>query len=410
MKKCLFVLASSLFSLSIAGQSKAGYTFPPQWAPQASVWLGWSTDSSIQSVHLQMARALAPQAGLTILSRSDSLLRVAFRQLHGAGIDTTHVKGYVHYIPNLFIRDAGPRFLQNPSGQKAIADFGWNNYGYPPQFDVFQYSDKRGEIDNALAQRMGLPVISTPIVAEGGGMDVNTDALLSIKEMALQRNPGKSLAQIEKEYLRLYGKRRMIWLNRIPLADKVVAGPKAGNYYGYGANGHVDEYVRFVNDSTIVVALIDPAEKDLDPVSAVDYHIQQENYDIVKKARRANGRPYHVVTLPTPAYSLYTYAEPFTEAMRGNATGKAMFAGLKEGDTIHWLANTSYANFFISNEVVLLAKYWRPGLPESERRKDEQARATLARLFPGKRIVQIDPMPLNINGGGMNCATQQEPR
>jgi hypothetical protein len=48
----------------------------------------------------------------TILSRSDSLLKIAFTQLHAAGIDTNRVKGYVHYIPNLFIRDAGPKFLK----------------------------------------------------------------------------------------------------------------------------------------------------------------------------------------------------------------------------------------------------------------------------------------------------------
>jgi agmatine deiminase len=66
-------------------------------------------------------------------------------------------------------------------------------------------------------------------------------------------------------------------------------------------------------------------------------------------------------------------------------------------------------NFFISNGVVLEAAYWQPDRPESSRRKDEAALATLKRLFPAREIVQIHAENLNYGSGGMHCATQQQP-
>jgi agmatine/peptidylarginine deiminase len=69
----------------------------------------------------------------------------------------------------------------------------------------------------------------------------------------------------------------------------------------------------------------------------------------------------------------------------------------------------SYMNFFISTGVVLEAAYWQPGRPESMRRKDETAMAVLQRTFPNRQIVQIHAENLNYGGGGMHCATQQQP-
>lgn len=393
---------------SYAQNSPQAFSFPPEWQSQESVWLGWAIDPGIRQVQLQMAKALAPHVSLTILSRSDSLQAAAMQQLNMAGIDTTKVRTYRHYIPNIFIRDAGPRFLKKDNGQLAIMDFAWNNYGYPKGFEIFQYSDRRGEIDNVIAGQMGLEVISSNLVAEGGAIDMSNSMLICFKETALQRNPGRKLEEVEKEYLRMYGKQKMIWLDRMPYMDKVVVGPKTGNYFGYGANGHMDEFARFVNDSTIVIAQIDPLEKDKDPVSQVDYDILKENLLILKKATDIKGRPFKIVILPVPAYSLYVEKETVNERTR-KGDGKLLFRNIKDGEDIFWLPAVSYLNFFISNGVVLVPAYWHEGLPVSEKAKDEKVRATLRQLFPGRSIIPIDPMGLNRNGGGMHCATQPQP-
>lgn len=386
------------------------FYFPPQWEEQESVWLGWSVDSNIQKVHLQMAKALNTHVTLTILSRSDSVQMVALKQLARDGIDTSTVKRFVHYIPNVFIRDAGPRFLKNKKGQLAIADFGWNNYGYPKEFETYQFSDKRGEIDNSLAAQMNLRTITSSIVAEGGGIDISTSMLMCFKETALQRNPGKSLEEIEKEYLRMYGKQKMIWLDKTPVMDKVIAGAKAGNYFGYGANGHIDEFARFVNDSTIVLAQIDSLEKNNDPVSNIDYKILKDNLAILQKATDINGKPFHIIILPVPSYSLYVEKEILSDSMKNNGDGKILFKNFNTGQEICWLPAVSYLNFFISNNTVLVPKYWQPGLPATERMKDEKVKEALQILFANREIIQINALGLNKNGGGMHCASQQQPK
>jgi len=384
--------------------------FPAEWEEQESVWLGWSVDSNIQKVHLEMAKALSPHVTLTILSRSDSVQLVALKQLAQSGIDTSIIKRYIHYIPNVFIRDAGPRFLKNKKGQLAIADFGWNNYGYPKEFETYQFSDKRGEIDNSLAAQMNQKTVTSSIIAEGGGIEVSTSMLMCFKETALQRNPGKSLDEIEKEYLRMYGKQKMIWLDKMPVMDKVIAGAKAGNYFGTGANGHTDEFVRFVNDSTIVIAQIDSTEKYKDPVSKMDYNILKDNLAILQKATDTYGKLFHIIILPVPAYALYVDKEILSDSLKKNGDGKVLFRYFKTGQEICWLPAVSYLNFFISNKTVLVAKYWQPGLPETERTKDEKVKEVLQRLFADREIIQINPMGLNKNGGGMHCASQQQPK
>ena len=91
-------------------------------------------------------------------------------------------------------------------------------------------------------------------------------------------------------------------------------------------------------------------------------------------------------------------------------TLNALYRDFKVGDEVHWVPATSYLNFVISNGVVLVARYWREGLPEREREKDEYVRRTLQGLFPDRRVVQIDPMAINLTGGGMHCTTLQQPR
>lgn len=411
MKNNLLIVLFVFCAANASSQKKSQeFGFPPQWNYQESVWLGWSTDSSIQRVQLQMSKALSPHVSLTILSRSDSVQKVALQQLNAAGIDTAKVRKHIHYIPNVFIRDAGPRFLKNENGELAILDFAWSNYGYPAEFKVYQFSDKRGEVDNAIAKQMSLKVISSKMIAEGGAFDMSNTMLMCFKETALQRNPGKSLEEIEKEYLRMYGKQKMIWLNRMPYMDKVILGAKAGNYFGGGgANGHVDEFARFVNDSTIVIAQIDSLEKDNDPVSKLDYDILNENISILNNTTTMQGRPFRVILLPVPNYSLYAEKQTIDEALRNEGDGKYLFKDFKNGESIFWLTAVSYLNFLISNGVVLVPSYWQEGLPLSEKVKDEKVRAIIQQLFADRHVIQINPMGLNRNGGGMHCASQQQP-
>ena len=59
----------------------------------------------------------------------------------------------------------------------------------------------------------------------------------------------------------------------------------------------------------------------------------------------------------------------------------------------------SYANFLIINDAVLLPAYDDPA--------DEEARAVLARCFPGRDIVAVNCLPLIAQYGSLHCASLQ---
>lgn len=387
----------------------APYTFPPEWAPHEAVWLGWSETSRLHGVQVAMIRAMAPHVRIRLMVTSEAARAQAAEVVAAAGVGRDRVEFLVHEVPNVWIRDAAPRFLSD-GRRLAIAEFAWNAYGYPRELLVGADDLlRRGTLPRALAARLNLPVVSSPVVSEGGALEVSDAVILAYKGTALQRNPGVPLAEIEREYLRVYGKQKLVWLDRPPLADRVFSGPKLQNYFGAGANGHIDEYVRFVDDSTIVIAQIDAGEAAGDPISRVDHEILRENLAQLRAAVNVDGRPFTIVPLPVPALRHHLWTGPLREDQKRQDVLGAWYRGFEVGDEIHWIYAVSYLNFVVTNGVVLVPAYWREGLPEGERAKDEHVRQTLQRLFPGRRVVQINPLEVNRIGGGMHCLTQQQP-
>jgi agmatine deiminase len=126
-----------------------------------------------------------------------------------------------------------------------------------------------------------------------------------------------------------------------------------------------------------------------------------------------DGRPFDVITLPAPALRHYLRTGPLREEQKRRDSLLALGAWYRDfevGDEIHWVPAVSYLNFVVTNGVVLVPAYWREGLPGREREKDEFVRETFQRLFPERRVVQINPLNVNMIGGGMHCITQQQPR
>ena len=92
------------------------------------------------------------------------------------------------------------------------------------------------------------------------------------------------------------------------------------------------------------------------------------------------------------------------------------------GDSVYIHPVSSYLNFFISNNIVLLPQYSNDPLlhvvdpikNQSEKiqlaLKDEIVYDLFRQYFPNSRIVQINPLDLNWIGGGIHCWTQQMPK
>jgi len=394
----------------LAAPAAAGYTFPPEWAPHEAVWMGWSDEAPHHKVQVEMIGALAPHVKVRLMVASESAKAEAEKALAAAGVAPDRVEFITQKIVNFWIRDPGPRFLSD-GRHLAMAEFGWNSYGYPLDLIIGGYDyPRRAVISRDVAEGLNIPVSSTTVVAEGGQMDVSDEVIVTYKGTALQRNPAVPLEEIEREYLRVYGKKKVVWLERPPLSDRVFSGPKLKNYFGEGANGHIDEYIRFVNNSTLLIAQIDEPEADLDPLSRADQEILRENLAQLRAAVNVDGRPFDIITLPVPALRAHMRTTHLSEKVKSWDSLGARFRDFAVGDEIHFIPALSYLNFLVTNAVVLVPAYWHQGLPEREREKDELARDTLQRLFPGRRVVQINPLAVNWSGGGMHCITQQQPK
>jgi agmatine deiminase len=334
--------------------------------------------------------------------------------LSGYGVDSNKIKWIRDSLRYDFPRDPGPIFLINNSGEMKLADFNWNTYGYEyvyKDFRLEKFDSLYGEIEKREAARLGIDIISSEIVNEGGAFEINGNrVMMAIEETALQRNPGKSINEIEKEYLRLTGSKKMIWLKRSVIHDRAFDGPTVENWFTGGANGHIDEMARFVSNNTILLAQISDEERSGNPISKIDYEILEENFRILQQATDINGKPFQIIRIPSPNLNVPDYFTELIVSDEWRAEGSLNLSSFANGDTIRITKAVSYMNFFISNDVVLIAMYWKEGMPESEKKKDEEVKKLLEQLFPERKIIQINPLAINRGGGGIHCATQQQPK
>jgi len=212
-------------------------------------------------------------------------------------------------------------------------------------------------VPDRLARLLGRRQWKLDVVLEGGSIDVNgCGTLLTTEECLLSpnqaRNPRLSRAELEDVLGRHLGVRKVLWLGR--------------GIAGDDTHGHVDDLARFVDPRT-VVTVVENDEAD------VNYAPLRENRARLEAMTDQDGAPLRVVPLPMPAPLAFD--------------GQRLPA--------------SYANFYIGNEAVLV--------PTFNDLRDREALATLAGLFPTRRVVGIHAVDLVWGFGTLHCMTQQEP-
>jgi agmatine deiminase len=286
-----------------------------------------------------------------------------------------------------------------------IADFLYSDYATINPELASPRAMAYGNIDRTIARQLHLPLVETTMVVEGGAFEVNGSGTILLTEATAERNPHLTRTQIEAEICRTLGQKKVIWLRQGLAQDPLGLARISGRFWGRGAGGHTDEFVRFVSADTVLLAWVKEEDKDLNPINQMNYRRMTENFRILEKATDQDGKPFTVVKMPLP--------ELQTTSMTPDRADLSYFQrqdpSLREGETIVFAAAASYLNYVVTNGIVLLPKYGQSGPSEKLLQQDEQARLTIQQYFPGRRIVQIDPTSLNYMGGGMHCITQQEP-
>lgn len=390
-----------------------------EYAPMDAVWLIWpkvqhKKGFTNEQVTKTIIEALVPSVKIKLVVANDSLKQVALKIIP----DSLFKKGAVELMDfnynEFWARDFGPAFLINNKGEKAMADFMFNDWSYADTSNPYAITDEK--LDENIAAYYKLPLLSTSLVTEGGDHEVNGKGdIILCEAVELQRNPSLTKVQIENEYKRVLGVKRFIWLKQgVRDDDKSTNGPIDGldnkKYYTVlTTNGHVDEYARFVNDSTIMLAWIDSLDRE-NPIEIETAKRMEVNYKILKLATDQHGKHFNLIKIPMPY--LVTATMQTGDPVYNILSSLTYTDGSKfpTGKKIDVVAAASYCNFLIANDRVLVAKYYKPGADIKIKIRDEQVQQVLQKTFPGKKIIGIDALAINFGGGGMHCITINEPK
>ena len=202
--------------------------------------------------------------------------------------------------------------------------------------------------------------MSSTLVNEGGGIHVDgegTVLLTDTVQLDPRRNPYADKARVEAEMARTLGATKAVWLPRGLTRD----------YDDFGTNGHVDIVATIVSPGRLLLhEQQNPEHPDHAVTRRLRAHLEQQT--------DAAGRRFEIVDLPAPA------------TLRDD-----------EG-FVDW----SYVNHLVTNDGVVACGF-------GDEQADAAARAILADVYPGRRVVTVDARPLFDRGGGIHCITQQQP-
>jgi len=258
-------------------------------------------------------------------------------------------------LNDAWMRDMGPTFVHADDGSVAAVDWVFNGWGAQ---DWAQW-DRDEKIGVFVAGRAATPVVSSALVNEGGGIQVDGEGTaLATETVQLDpgRNPGLNRADVEAELARTIGSTHVVWLPRGLARDSEQ----------YGTRGHVDIVATFTAPGRVLV------HDQRDPAHP-DHAVSRTVVDLLERSVDATGRRLEVTRLPAPT-------------VLADAGGPVDY---------------SYVNHFVVNGAVVSCSFDDP--------VDDEALEILAAAYPGRAVVPVDARPLFARGGGVHCITQQQP-
>jgi agmatine deiminase len=406
-----------LFSISSFGQkSQAGkseYFFPAEWEPHRGIIISFDNELKADSASVNMVKALSSSMKVYCIILGDSLIPYYKNWFQKENAITDSIQFILFGVSDPYcIRDP-IFFLINNQHELKIMDFRWTYWGTSPQSD---HSDTiRKAFINNFCGNFQYPVVQSDMVAEGGAIEVNgKGVLLQVESVNLQRNAKLTKDMQEMELKKNLGVSKIIWLKQGPADDPAGDTIITGHYLGMGGvRGHVDEFCRFANAKTIFLTYPETEDTLNNPVSKITLERMKINYKILEGSTDQNGKHFKIVKFPDPDLDPIRWIID-TLSSKNNVSSFSKYLvntfRFKNHDTCYFVPASSYLNYLVTNNKVLIPKYWREGKPLSTKLKDERARIIFAKYFPDREIIQINPTGMNYRGGGMHCWSQQIPK
>ena len=343
---------------------------PDETLPHEGTWLQWPHQyeygvtyrNRLDATWVAMTSALVGGEKVHIIAYNSTEQTRITNLLIAAGVNLSNVDFKLMQTNDVWVRDNGPIFVRDASGNLAIEDWGFNGWGGDYNYSLCN------PIPTSVGTAIGKPVVNlnATMVLEGGSYELDGNGvLLATKSSILTqtnsggalaiRNPGMTQTQAETILNQYIGATKFIWLDGFLGPDDIT-------------DAHIDGFAKFANDSTLVT---------MNNIDLVYWGLSSNDINSLYAASDVNNNIYTKVFLPL--------TQNFVTTTYGNNLG---YLG-------------SYCNYYIANNVVLVPNYNDPN--------DAVANAIIQGLHPGRTVVGIDCRNLYENGGMVHCVTQQQP-
>jgi len=436
MDRRQFVVSStSLVAASLSGCNGVQLpklTAPPkgplnrvqaEWEPTAAIWTGADVDRpEFMAFTADLLNTLLPIVAVKLLVPSVDARARAMGVLRSQRFADGRLQTFVHPDALFFVRDPF-QFMVNSDGKAAVVDLGWNTFGMAEWCDRYRFPGEperaracrdyakidEGKLDRWVGDQLGTAAHSVPVVMEAGGIELNGDGLLLVSEpLALQRNRNLTRAQLEAGFREIPGVKKIVWLGEGLVEDVHIKGTITGDYVGIGTGGHTDEFVRFADRNTVLLAWVDEEEAKRHPLNAINRQRMIANHAILSRTTDTFGRPIRVIKVPLPEIveRVEVLAEKSSDPLAFAANSFPASEGRKAGDRVTRVAASSYLNYLVVNGHLILPTYVEDGTSETKERHVENI---FRKVFPGTSVHWVRATDVNWGGGGIHCATNSEP-
>ena len=333
------------------------YTMPAEWEPHERTWMAWPTAGYMSGDHIATDNGGMTDAYEAWSNVANAIVRFEPVTMVVDPGDVSIAREWLDSrvdvvtaaLDDSWMRDMGPTFVRNASGELCAVDWVFNGWGA----QHWAKWDHDSQIAPFIIEQAGVPLVASPIVNEGGGIHVNGNGVLLVTETVQLdpfRNPEETKKSLEAEFARTLGVSRVFWFKRGLTRD----------YEDFGTRGHVDILACFSDENTIL------------------YHDQQNpahpDFEVSKEIREVvESTGFRAIAIPAP---------DVIEDESG-------------------FVDYGYINHYICNGAVILCAFDDPA--------DVRVKTMFESIYPEREIVMVDARPIFARGGGVHCITQQQP-
>ena len=348
---------------------------PGEFEPHSGTWILWperpdtwrEAGGPAQKVFAELASIISRYEPVTV-GVSAAQFENAREMLPGA------VRVVEISYNDAWIRDNGPSFVVNDSGDVRLVNWGFNAWGGETDGLYDRWTEDE-LVPVKVAEIERVDWYDGPLVIEGGSFIIDGEGTLITTEECLlhpSRNPDKNREEIEAILGDYLGIDKVIWLRIGDLAEDEM-------------NGHIDGLLAYVRPGALLMHWIDDAD---DPLRATCEDVM----DQIERATDARGRTLEIQKLRTRNY-MTTTEEESAGVLSADGT-KPRNAGV--------ILPELYANLYVGNGFVVVPQFGTPG--------DESALATVREAFPDRDIIGLPgAREILLCGGNIHCVTQQQP-